>query len=729
MKSTAEAMPWVGLYVAVASLICTLAMAADVFQGFRQRKLWFPCKFFTLNAASITLIAIAMKLPVDLTTNISNDDAFIYPNWSIRSTSIYFLLTMLANFLPSLGGMDDKELFTNIIALGILIITIIVNMFIQLAVIHDFLKLYVIDMSIITIFLLWPFWVAFTVPASTRILEYQYEEMHRSTLDCQEIKFSPKELTHYVKKYWMIAETGNPQFVIASSPICSASGLVCSLNATTSIIRLIWKLAYTPSFWDGKSDYKWSINVILTIQYVGIVVGSIAPIFRCITTTTYFNLSKEWSINHINMFRVEKHWTQRLRHWKRNHITSHIPGRHCKKVFNYVKNMILNFCIALHITLVVICKTICLVPTCIMLLIYYFCHFCNSLLKRFKEEPNASNNNARSEIKEYIGYALQIEEEAKLSKRMLKNMLKSITKLLYQSEKKQPRNLVKFLEKSTGFNGVAEFDNDQVPPLHPEETNNCWSLIAITLTAVALALPNIENGQVKGLLTSMSEGIQFITHIEETLDANGDLVKARKTARRVWTEVEVYCSWLHIDLQMKAHKGKMSKEILQWLSDEAVQIVIHFKRKKKTSVDESLHKFIAASSMYRISQTILLHFNEQEDWPTDVELFEWISTIIADLLCACFTNLPRVITLKCHHDAIEKREESIQTAAQLLGKSKTILNILEGRQLPDLDQKSMAYIDKWQALPKSQVPNGRASSAGIQSTSSISNKSVTIAIT
>ncbi|KVH99861.1 hypothetical protein Ccrd_021897 [Cynara cardunculus var. scolymus] len=926
MKSTAEAMPWVGLYVAVASLICTLAMAADVFQGFRQRKLWFPCKFFTLNAASITLIAIAMKLPVDLTTNISNDDAFIYPNWSIRSTSIYFLLTMLANFLPSLGGMDDKELFTNIIALGILIITIIVNMFIQLAVIHDFLKLYVIDMSIITIFLLWPFWVAFTVPASTRILEYQYEEMHRSTLDCQEIKFSPKELTHYVKKYWMIAETGNPQFVIASSPICSASGfkeepnasnnnarseikeyigyalqieeeaklskrmlknmlksitkllyqsekkqprnlvkflekstgfngvaefdndqvpplhpeetnncwsliaitltavalalpniengqvkgfkasnsntrseieeytsyvlqieeeaklsnrmlrnilgsiaklvhesekkqpryllkfleksigfngvierviqhqyqelhrsvldcqeikfsskelthhvkkywmiaetgnpqfvlasspfcsasgLVCSIIAAQSILSLIGMLEYTPHFWDGKSDYKWSINVILTIQYVRMVVGSIAPTFRCITTTTYFNLSKEWSINHINMFRVEKHWTQRLRHWKRNHYTSHIPGRHCKKVFNHVKNMILNLCIALQMTLVVICKTICLVPTCIMLLFCSCCHFCNSLLKRFREEPNASNNNARSEIKEYIGYALQIEEEAKLSKRMLKNMLKSITKLLYQSEKKQPRNLVKFLEKPTGFNGVAEFDNDQVPPLHPEETNNCWSLIAITLTAVALALPNIENGQVKGLLASMSEGLQFVTHIEETLDANGDLVKARKTARRVWTEVEVYCSWLHIDLQMKAHKGKMSQEILQWLSDEAIQIVIH--------------------SMYRISQTILLHCNEQEDWPTDVELFEWITTIIADLLCACFTNLPRVITLKCHHDAIEKREESIRTAAQLLGKSKTILNILEGRQLPDLDQESMAYIDKWQALPKSQV--------------------------
>ncbi|KAJ0736122.1 hypothetical protein HanPI659440_Chr11g0440001 [Helianthus annuus] len=63
------AMPWVGLYVSVASFICTFAMAADVVQAIWQRKLWFPNKFFTLNASTITLIAIAMKLPTDLTTN------------------------------------------------------------------------------------------------------------------------------------------------------------------------------------------------------------------------------------------------------------------------------------------------------------------------------------------------------------------------------------------------------------------------------------------------------------------------------------------------------------------------------------------------------------------------------------------------------------------------------------------------------------------------------------
>ncbi|KAJ9559314.1 hypothetical protein OSB04_013928 [Centaurea solstitialis] len=720
MKSTKEAMPWVGLYIALASLICTLAMTADVFQGFRQRKLWFPCRFFTLNAASITLIAVAMKLPVDLSDDPTNDD------WIVKSISIVFLFTMLANFLPSLACMDDKELFTNIIALGILIITVIVNMCIQLAAMNDLRAYPLIEMFIMAFFPIWLFWVALTVPASRRVLEHQYQVLHKSDLNCQEIKFSSTELIHHVKRYWMMAETGNPQFVLACSSFCSASGMISSIFAAGSVTRLLNLWATNSFSWYRVSDYSQSINVILIVQLIGTVVGSIAPIFRSFTTASYFNLSILWSINHINMFRVEKHWTERLRYWKHIHVTSYIPGRQCKKVFNHVKNMILNICMALQITLVVICKTICFVPTCIMLAFYSCCHFCNSLLKRFKKDSNASNNNVRSEIEEYIGYVLQIEDEPKLTDRKLRNMLTSITKLLHKSEKKRSRNLMKLLEKSTGFSGIVDFDNDQVLPLFSEETLNCWSLATVTLTVVALSLPNTENGQVNGLLASMREGLKFVRHVEETLNANGELVKAIKTARHLWTEAEVYNNWLEIDLQNRARKGKSSDEILRWLGDEAVKIMIQFKRSKKRSVDDSLHKFIAASSMYKIRQSILLHCNEQEHWPTDVELFEWISTIIADLLWACFTNLPRVITLKCHHDAIEKRGESIRTAAQLLGKSKTILNILEGRQLPDIDHESMAYIDKWRALLKDQISNGRASSSGIQSYASSSNESVTV---
>ncbi|KAD1891838.1 hypothetical protein E3N88_33148 [Mikania micrantha] len=442
-----DAMPWVGLYCVVASLICTLAMATDVAYGFWQWKLWFPNKFFTLNATTITLIAIAMKLPVDLTSDTSHEH---YPMGSIEITkivSIVFLVTMLANFLPSLGLVNDKELLTNIVAL-----------------------------------------------------------------------------------------------------------------------------------------------------------------------------------------------------------------------------------------------------------------------------------------EEYTMFVVQIEDEPKLSERVLRNSLNSINRLLDKFEKKEPKNLMKLLEKSRGFNGVLEYENDQVPPLCVEEIHSCWSLVLVTLTATSMALPNIANSHFKGLLSGMKEGLQIVRHIEECLNVDGDSAKERKAARRVWTEVEVHRTWLQIDLQKKARIGKPSKEILQWLGDEAAKVVIQFCSSKKPSIADSSYNFILASSMYRISQTILLHYNEQENWSNDEQLFEWISTIIADVLLACFTNLPRVIEMKCHHHAIEKRGDNIRSAAQLLGKSKKILKILKARQPFNIDQDSMAYIDKWRAILKSQTPIGShitscdASSTGIQGGSSNSNE-------
>ncbi|XP_071704037.1 uncharacterized protein [Rutidosis leptorrhynchoides] len=670
-KTPEDAVPWVGLYIAIASLVCTLAMAADAFHGFRQGKLCYSRS--NEDTGGLTTI---------------KNDSF---DTVTKVFSMVFLFTMLANLLPSLGLMGDRELLANMIALGILLITIIVNVCIQMV------TGLLVD-SVISLLFILPtvlvFSVALIVPESRRIFELQCKELHGLYSNHKKIHFSYKELVHNVKKYWVMAETSNPQFVIACSQVSSALGVVCLYLAFSSAIILL-DTSFLADL--GESDYKWSIKAIVILQLVGRLVGSIAPVSRCFSVISYFNISKKWSKNHINIFRVEKQWIRRLQHWKRNHIRSHIPGCHCKMVFNQVKNLILNICIALQILAAVICKTFCLVPRCFLIVISYCWYLCKLFFKTCIRKPNASNNNINSEVKEYRRCVLLFEEDAVLSNRVLKNILRSITKLLQVSEKKDPRNVMKLLEKSTNFNGVVEFDNDQVPRLHGDDVRNCWSLVLVTLTTVAIALPNVANTRVKELLA-----------------------EARKASTRLWTEVEVYCKWLQIDLQNKAYKGKTSKEILRLLGDMAVQNVIHFKSRKSKSLNRSLHKFIASSSMYRISETIQLHCNKQESWPNDEELFDWISTVIADVFCACFTNIPRVVTMMCHHDAIEKRHQSIRAAAKLLGKSKNILTILEKRQLRNIDADSMAYIEKWHALPNSELLNG---SNQVQPASASTNES------
>ncbi|KAJ0736121.1 hypothetical protein HanPI659440_Chr11g0439991 [Helianthus annuus] len=463
-----------------------------------------------------------------------------------------FLVTMLANFLPSLGLMGDKELLMNIVALGILVITVFVNIVIQMF--TEVLFVFPETIPILLFTFLWPFSVALTVSSSRKKLEQRYRESQRLVSSHQEKVFSSKGLKNYVNKYWMMTETRNPQFVIAYSPVSSAFGI--NENKVFNI-----------------SDYKWSLKIIFIVQSIGVVVGSVAPVFRCFTAIGHYNLSKEWSKNHLNVFRVEKIWIQRLQQWKCNYIHSHTPGRRCKIVFHCVKNTFLNFCIALHILVLVICKTICLLPRTSLILLSYCCYFCASLLKRFTRVSNMPNSGVTSEIEEYAMYVVQIDEAEKLSNRILRNTLHYITNFLVASEEKVPRNLTMLLEKSTGFTGVTEFNNDRVQALYPEEIYNCWSLVVVTLASTVIALPNISNVRLKGLLASISEGLLIVRHIEECLNTDGDMVKSSKPATRVWTEVEIYRSWLKIDLQKKAQKGKTSKEILKWLGDEAENTV------------------------------------------------------------------------------------------------------------------------------------------------------------
>ncbi|KAL8267181.1 hypothetical protein R6Q59_004525 [Mikania micrantha] len=119
-------MVWIGIYIAIASLFCILAMAADLWHGLRHKKLWFPCKYFTLNAASITVIAVTMKLPVDLTSGGSG------PDQATKLGSLGFLCTMMANLMPSLASMDNRTLLANVAGLCVLVITIIANICIQI---------------------------------------------------------------------------------------------------------------------------------------------------------------------------------------------------------------------------------------------------------------------------------------------------------------------------------------------------------------------------------------------------------------------------------------------------------------------------------------------------------------------------------------------------------------------------------------------------------------------
>ncbi|PWA34969.1 hypothetical protein CTI12_AA605430 [Artemisia annua] len=115
-------------------------------------------------------------------------------------------------------------------------------------------------------------------------------------------------------------------------------------------------------------------------------------------------------------------------------------------------------------------------------------------------------------------------------------------------------------------------------------------------------------------------------------------------------------------------------------------------------------ELIAANSMYRIAQTIVFNYQGNVEPMSVEELFALLRGMIADIFLACFTNIPRVILMKCHASAIEKRESSVEAAAKLLGRTKEILKRLEVQELPSMDPDKMAFIDEWRAHLRQSIP-------------------------
>ncbi|KAL9438789.1 hypothetical protein AB3S75_024457 [Citrus x aurantiifolia] len=74
--------------------------------------------------------------------------------------------------------------------------------------------------------------------------------------------------------------------------------------------------------------------------------------------------------------------------------------------------------------------------------------------------------------------------------------------------------------------------------------------------------------------------------------------------------------------------------------------------------------------------------------------------MISDIVGACLTNLPRVISLNCLSSSFEEREESVRNTVYLLGKSEKIVKIIEQKGIPSLHPEQMALIDEWRSLQK-----------------------------
>ncbi|KAK3023626.1 hypothetical protein RJ639_043894 [Escallonia herrerae] len=709
--------------IAAVSLICTLLMATDAVQGFRLRKFWFPCNFFTLNATALTSLAIATKLPGDVSDSMPG-----YTEQLAKLSSTAFICTTMGNFLPSLGVTDNKEILTNVTALVILVITILVNVCIQLrtGAISDYSIVveHVLIMLCMLILLIILSFSALTVPISKRILELKYHEMHDTGTKNepeQSRDFTVENLRNVVKMYWIMAETGSPQFVMVRSPTCSASGAICFLITLILVeaeIRISVSVREVPDF---GSDYKWSTLLILVKQSIGVVVGSIAPAFRLFIAIS-IKCSETQRNSQQSVFRVESYWIQKLVELKESPLALQIRNRKYKKLVQGVKNVVLNWGIQVQVKIVVASKIVCLISIYFIRSILSCHYYCNRLKKKLvyllTNSEKYKGPGSDSCMEDLSHYVMRLEGEDALPEGILKNIADNVNQLIQVAKQHQSKNLMKLLEKSKSFMGVGEEKINQSPPLHFKDQGNCWSLSVVTLTSIAAALPNIRKDFSDGLLRSVSEGLLYIKLIEEGLDKEANLVKVRNAAYVVWLGVELYRMWLDKDLREIASKRKTSEENIRRLADIAkTNASEHQKSMKEIEEENPLNlpiKVIAANVMYRIIETILEDDGIKDK--TDEELFEQLSVMTADILGH---------KLKCYCSAIEEREESVRLAARLLGETEKILEILQLHEVMNLHSDQITDTNELQ-IKQGYSPSFMSSSNN--ATSSSSNRVALVAL-
>ncbi|XP_047150796.1 uncharacterized protein LOC124822784 [Vigna umbellata] len=709
-----QPMPWIGIYIAAASLACLLAMGADLILGIRGRKFWFPCKFFCLNATSLAIIAVAVKLSVDLNTPMPHR----HDQLSKLSSSA-MICTIMANSMPTLGITENKDTMMNLMAMAILVVTMIVNICIQFVtgVIYVFWVEHALVLLLMVILLMTMTSSAVSIPKIKHYFELKLR-MNEEALKESSNVFAEERtqivngLRDQLMKIWMMTHTSSPQFVLGRSVSCTASGAFCLLSTVTlgeAILRS-YLMPRSFDFCSGDCDYKWSTILILIVQVAAVVVGTIAPAFRWFVAITY-KCPNVRNKTCKRRFQVEGYWTTKLLSIKESPLGFRIRNRQSRKLAHDAKTLVMCFCIKLQVGIVLMSKATEYVSVTLMCWILTCFDKCKKLRSKLIATVSSVSSGTESRSVPKVDlrcFVLYLEGEEELVEVMLKQNRDATMHWVQVGEKKQPKLLIELLEKKCsflqGFRGVETFDSDQVLSLHCAQAAYSWSLPLVTLASIVVALPNINRDSVKKLISTLNEALPFVKYIENNVDKERELYKLRSAAEIVWLGVDLYDKWLDVDLCELSLQYKSPREALEQLADAAKTRYEKFKGKYKhicMKISPSLwpYKVSASHTMYRICKTALLNQELLRD-NTSERAFESLTGMISDIVGACLSNLPFVISNKCLNSTIEEREDTVRNSVYILGKTKKIIEMIEKRAFPHVNFCQGTYIEDWRLMHK-----------------------------
>ncbi|KAK9131873.1 hypothetical protein Scep_011401 [Stephania cephalantha] len=262
-------MPIIGLYVAGASSVCLLLIALDICVGFRNRKRWLPCHFFPLNSVTLTLLGIATKLPVNLTISMTSAQGQLS-----KLTGTTLICTCMGFLMPSLGLGTESDLLSNMISLSIFVITVLVNVCIQMrtGVIYLFQSEHIIILACMMLLLVALWFSAITL----------YNEKQNSTYYIKDYLTDGRgSLLQRLKVCFLYKYGSNLQFRLCRKDICPATCVLC-ITCVVVLLQAIIRSFVSKELILCRdiSDYRWSMWTIVLSQIAAVLVGCLGTTMR-----------------------------------------------------------------------------------------------------------------------------------------------------------------------------------------------------------------------------------------------------------------------------------------------------------------------------------------------------------------------------------------------------------------------------------------------------------------
>ncbi|KAK9159864.1 hypothetical protein Syun_006205 [Stephania yunnanensis] len=268
-SKSSSPMPIIGLYVTGATLVCLLLISMDIFLGFRRRKKWLPCNLFTLNSATLAVLAVATKLPGDLTSSMPS----ALDQLSKLAGTTFICITM-AFLMPSVGLTSFSESISNMISLTIFVISVFVDVCIQMhtGVITSFKADHIVVLCCMIVLLI-EMWTSTFTAEDVKVLTSLVIE--------DSITKTERSLLERLKACYLFGYQTNPQFSFSRQLSCCIScivSIVCAAILLGEIFRCF--VSKELEFRNGQSDYKWSMQGMVVSQTITVLLGCFGTTIR-----------------------------------------------------------------------------------------------------------------------------------------------------------------------------------------------------------------------------------------------------------------------------------------------------------------------------------------------------------------------------------------------------------------------------------------------------------------